>query len=157
MKPSILLALSTTALLMTGCDLAASSVEPKFSSLYGDYLSNCAQCHSPGAVGATSETEKSLDFSTQSKAYASLMGSATGLVGNQSGCNGVAFVQKDKPAMSLLVASLDSSTRSAFDLAGKPSCDQNAISDMTVKVGKAPSAAFVTALKTWIQNGAAND
>ena len=83
---------------------------------------------------------------------------ASGMTGNQAGCNGVPFIQPDKPAMSLVVAAIDSSTRKAFDLASNPSCDQNAISDMTIaKVGKAPSAEFLAALKTWIQNGAVND
>ena len=146
---------------LSACDLGSATttgVQPHFSSLYADYFSNCAQCHAPGALGATSETEKTLDFSTQAKAYASLKSTASGLTGNQAGCNGVAFIQPDKPAMSLVVAALDSSTRKAFDLASNPSCDQNAISDMTIaKVGKAPSAEFLAALKTWIQNGAAND
>ena len=152
-------ALSASALL-SGCvttDGAGGDAQPHFSSLYANYLNNCAQCHAPGAVGATSNTEKTLDFSTQSAAYNSLMGKASGLSGNQQACNSVAFIVKDKPASSLLVASLDSATRSAFDLSSNPGCDTNAISDMAFKTGKAPSAAFITALKTWIQNGAAND
>ncbi len=146
---------------LAGCVTTAASggdPEPHFSSLYANYLSGCAQCHAPGAVGATSTTEKSLDFSTQAAAYASLSGKANGLIGNQAGCDGVAFIVKDKPASSLLVATLDASTRNAFDLPGNPNCDNNAISDMTLpKLGKAPSAAFLTALKTWVQNGALND
>lgn len=152
------LAFSASAL-FTGCVTTTGSgdPEPHFSSLYADYLSNCRQCHAPGAVGATSTTEKSLDFSTQGAAYASLTGSANGLSGNQQACNGVPFIAKGKPGSSLLLAVVDASTRSAFDLTGNPGCDTNAISDMAFKVGKAPSAAFITALKTWIQNGAAND
>ncbi len=146
--------------LLSGCDTTlgnSGDPQPHFSSLYSTYLSGCSQCHAPGAAGGTSTTEKSLDFSTQSAAYSSLTGSASGLSGNQQACNGVAFIVKDKPASSLLVAVLDSSTRSAFDLTSNPGCDNNAISDMAFKMGKAPSAAFVTALKTWVQNGALND
>ena len=128
-----------------------------FSSLYSNYLNNCAQCHAPGAVGATSTTEKSLDFSTAATAYSTLTGKATGLSGNQQACNGVPFVVSGKPGSSLLVATIDSATRSAFDYTATPTCDNNAISDMAFKTGKAPSAALIAALKTWIQNGAAND
>jgi hypothetical protein len=128
-----------------------------FSSLYSNYLNNCSQCHAPGAVGATSSTEKSLDFSTAATAYSTLTGKATGLSGNQQACNGVPFIVSGKPGSSLLVAVLDSGTRSAFDYSGTPGCDNNAISDMAFKTGKTPSAAFIAALKTWIQNGAAND
>ena len=52
------------------------------------------------------------------------------------------------------MATLDQQVRTAFDLPANPNCDMNAISDETVKVGSAPSAAFLSALKTWIQNGA---
>jgi len=142
---------------LTACE-TAGKVEPKFSSLYGDYFSNCKQCHAAGALGKTSETEKSLDFSSSAKAYATLTGgSATGLVGNQADCNGVPFIQKGDPAHSLVVAALDAGARQAFDLAGNPNCDASAISDMTVKVNKTPSTEFLSALKTWITNGAQND
>ncbi len=140
----------------TGGD-GASGPQPHFASLYADYFNKCGQCHAPGAVGATSTTEKSLDFSTQATAYATLSGNASGLTGNQAGCNGVAFIVKDKPASSLVLAVLDSATRSAIALTATPSCDTNAISDMALKVGTQPSAEFIGALKTWIQNGALND
>ncbi len=153
------LALGAVAML-AGCTTTAASSgdpQPHFSSLYSTYLANCAQCHAPGAVGATSTTEKSLDFATQAAAYTSLSGTATGLTGNQQACNGVAFVVKDKPASSLLLAVLDSATRTAIDLTATPNCDHNAISDMALKMGTPPSAAFLTALNTWIANGAPND
>ena len=138
-------------------DTDGDGVGPHFSSLYADYLSNCAGCHAPGAVGQTSSTEKTLDFSSEAAAYSSLMGNASGLSGNQQACNGVAFVVKGKPQSSLVVATLDSATRTAFDVSTSPGCDANAISDMVFKTGKSPSAAFISALKTWVQNGAPND
>ncbi len=138
----------------TAADLTAP-VEPKFGSLYGDYLSTCKQCHAPGAPGATLDTEKSLDFTTRTTAYTTLTTKmASGLVGNQATCNGVSFVVPGKPGESLLVATLDAEVRQAFDLVAAPTCDVDAITDETVKVGSPPTALFVTALKQWITDGA---
>ena len=163
MNKNLLSCLATASLLLlglasAGCEAISGNVEPKFSSLYDNYFKNCKQCHAPGAAGATSSTEKSLDFSSASSAYATLsQGKATGLTGNQTGCNGVAFVVKGDPAHSLAVAVLDEGTRSAFDLAGNPGCDTSSISDMAFKVNQVPSAAVLAALKSWISAGAAND
>lgn len=163
MKMKALSSLATSGILLlglgsAGCETTSGNVEPKFSSLYENYFKNCKQCHAPGAAGATSTTEKSLDFSNASSAYATLaQGKATGLTGNQAGCNGVSFIAKGDPAHSLALAVLDESTRSAFDLAGNPGCDTSAISDMAFKVNQVPSAAVLSAFKSWISAGAAND
>lgn len=138
-------------------DMGSAAVQPKFSSLYGDYFKNCQGCHTPMAPGRTDLTEKTLDFSTQATAYSKLTtGKAMGLQGIQAGCNGVPFVQAT-PDKSLVVAALDQPTRQTFDVTGSPDCNANTISDMTVKVGSAPSADFVAALKKWIQAGAQNN
>jgi hypothetical protein len=130
------------------------TVEATFTSLYGDYLSNCKRCHAPLGPGRTTDIEQSLDFTTRATALTSLRGTATGLVGNHSGCNGVPFLAS-MPAKSLLVAVIDQPTRQAIDLSpGHPDCDIDMITDATVKVGSQPSTAFVAALKTWISNGA---
>jgi hypothetical protein len=143
--------------LLAACGAGVDSptpVEPKFASLYSNYLNRCANCHAVGAPGRTSDIETTLDFSTAAKAYASLGGSAAGLSGNQAACNGVAFVVSGHPEKSLLVAALDSSTRSAFS---SGACDQDGVTDETVKQGGAPSAEWVAALKQWITSGAANN
>ncbi len=135
---------------------AGGGVTATFTSLYGDYLSNCKQCHAPGAPGRTSDIEQSLDFTTKAMAYTTLKGTATGLMGNFMACNGVPFLAaaaKD----SLLLASLDQPTRNAFDYTAVPGCDSSTITDETVKVGSAPSAEFITALKDWVTAGAPND
>jgi hypothetical protein len=130
-------------------------VEAKFTSLYSDYLANCKQCHAPGAPGRTTDIEQTLDFSTRATALSTLKtGMATGLMGNHTACNGVPFLATT-PDKSLLVAVIDQPTRQAIDLSPQHAdCDIDAITDATVKVGSQPSAAFVTALKTWITNGA---
>ncbi len=156
-----LLCLTIVVLFATvGCEAvdpdAGGDVEATFTSLYGDYLSNCAQCHAAGAAGATAPgIEKTLEFGTKATALATLTtGAASGLVGNQSACNGAPLVVAGKPGESLALAVIDESTRQAFDLAGQPGCDKDAISDMTLKTGGAPSDAFVTAFKQWITDGA---
>lgn len=138
----------------TGPDGGGGMVEATFTSLYGDYLGNCKQCHAPNAPGRTSDTEQTLDFTSRSTALTTLRGMASGLVGNHTDCNGVPFLAAT-PAKSLLVAVLDQPTRQAIDLSpGHPGCSVDTISDETVKVGSQPSAEFVTALKTWITGGA---
>jgi len=151
---------------MLGCESAnnladavgGGAVQPKFSSLYGDFFSNCSGCHAPDAPGKTSNVEPTLNFSSASTAYSTLTtGSATGLQGNAAGCNGTPFLTKGQPGKSLVVAVLDAPTRQAFDDSAHPNCDQSAISDMTVKVGSQPSGAFVSSLKQWITDGAPNN
>jgi len=139
-------------------DGASGMVEARFTSLYGDYFTRCKQCHAPGAPGRTSDIEQTLDFSSHTTAFTTLTtGMATGLVGNHTACNGVAFLATT-PGMSLVLAVIDQPTRQVIDLSPQhPSCDVDSISDETVKVGSQPSTAFVTALKTWISNGATDN
>jgi hypothetical protein len=135
----------------------SGTVEATFTSLYADYFSNCKECHAPGAPGRTSDIEQTLNFTSKATAYMTIKtGMATGLVGNKAGCNGAPFLSTTA-ARSLIVAVLDQPTRQAFDLSGFANCDVDSITDATVKSGKQPSAAFVTALKTWIGNGAPNN
>jgi hypothetical protein len=130
-------------------------VEATFTSLYGDYLATCKQCHAPAAPGRTSDIEKTLDFSTRTTALMTLKtGMATGLIGNHTACNGVPFLAAT-PGSSLVLAVIDQPTRQVIDLSPQhASCDVDSITDATVKAGSQPSAEFITALKTWISNGA---
>ena len=144
-------------LALSGCGAGTDSTtppEPKWSSLYATYLNKCANCHAPGAPGRTSDIEATLDFSTAAKGFTSVGGVASNLTGNQATCNGVRFVVAGHPEQSLLVASLDSPTRTSF-VSG--ACDQDGVTDETVKQGSAPSAEWMTALKQWITSGAANN
>jgi hypothetical protein len=137
-------------------DAGSSGVQATFTSLYGDYLSNCAHCHAPAAPGRTSDIEQTLDFTSKSTAYTTITtGMAAGLMGNFADCNGVKFVNMD-PTKSLLLASLDQPTRAAFDL-GTGKCDGDTISDQTAKVMAQPSGQFIAALKTWLAAGSPNN
>ena len=135
---------------------APSGVTATFTSLYGDYFSTCANCHSPTGPGRTSDTEKTLDFSTRFTAYTTIKtGMASGLMGNFMDCNGVPFVGAT-PGSSLILAALDQPTRQAFDLKASPMCGVDTISDET-KWSGAASVEFIAALKTWLGNGAPNN
>jgi hypothetical protein len=136
-------------------DGGGGGVTATFTSLYGDYLGTCKQCHAPGAPGRTSDIEQTLDFTSRATALATLKtGMATGLVGNHTGCNGTPFLAAT-PEKSLVLAVIDQPTRQAIDLSPQhPNCDVDSITDATVKVGSQPSAEFVTAFKTWITSGA---
>lgn len=134
------------------------SVNASFHSLYGDYLGTCGSCHAPNAPGRTSDIEMTLDFSSKAMAYTSLTtGKAAGLSGPPMACNGVAFIDKGKPLSSLALAVVDESVRQTFDVATAANCDKLTITDETVKVGSAPSAAFLLAFRDWITNGALDD
>jgi hypothetical protein len=128
-----------------------------FTFLYGDYFSGCRNCHAPGVPGHTSDIEQALDFSSKAMAFQTITtGTATGLMGNFAGCNGVPFVAAT-PANSLILAVVDQPTRIAFDLSGHASCVMNSISDETAKVRSAPSAQFIASLRLWIMDGTPND
>jgi len=84
-----------------------------------------------------------LDFTSVDTAYSTISsGQASGLIGNQEACNGAYFVGTS-PETSLIMAVLDEDIRAGFSLDGNPGCDGDAISDMTLKVGYAPSDAFL--------------
>lgn len=148
------------AALAAGCESTTGTtdggggpVQATFTSLYGDYLGKCGDCHSPTGPGRTSDIEKTLDFTSRTTALSSLRGMASGLTGNHTACNGVPFLAAT-PGSSLLVAVIDQPTRQTIDLPQHAGCDVDTISDETVKVGSQPSSDFLTALKTWIANGA---
>ena len=149
---------TTSDFATSSSDMAGPTVTASFQSLYGDYLGTCASCHATSAPGRTSDIEKTLDFSTKLTAYTTLTtGMAAGLTGPPMACNGVQFIQKGKPQLSLALAVVDETTRQTFDLATAASCDKLTITDETVKVGTAPSTEFVVAFRDWITAGAAND
>ena len=54
------------------------------------------------------------------------------------------------------MASLDEDTRASFTSAGKPDCNADAISDMTLKLGAPLPASLLAELKAWVDAGAPN-
>ena len=138
------------------CETDAVGVEATAQSLYDGYFNKCASCHADGAAGKTSQTEQNLDFGSVEAMKKSVLLKASGLVGNQSGCNDVPFIEAGNANGSLLVAVVDESARQSFDNSKYPNCDSTAISAMENRVGGAPSAEVLTALKQWINDGGTN-
>ena len=116
----------------------------------------CSGCHAPGAPGFQNGVEATQDWSSRAKAYTSLQGDASGLIGNFAGCNGVPLIGAT-PETSLLAAVFDETIRAAFSLQDFPTCTADAISDMTLKIGNPLSAQELTLLKDWISAGAPDD
>jgi hypothetical protein len=129
------------ALLLTGCpveepgDGVDAAPADTFTQLYDSIGATCAGCHAPGAPGFMDGTEATQDWSSRDSAYSSLQGVASGLVGNFVGCNGVPFIGAT-PETSLLVAAFDETVRADFSVASNPDCTGDAISDMTLKIGR---------------------
>ncbi|MCO4763199.1 MAG: hypothetical protein KC502_16900 [Myxococcales bacterium] len=135
------------------CCLTGCETEPgdDFDVAYTSFLNKCSQCHGPDALGRSSDTAKGLDMSSAATARTSLTdNTVSGLTGNSAGCNGVPFVVPGKPEQSLFIAVLDADARTKFDLPSHPNCDNDAISDMTLKVNAEPSADTLAALKRWV-------
>lgn len=125
-----------------------------FGSIYASTeFQMCSGCHAPGAPGRVQGIEATQDWSTRDKAYASLMGEASGLIGNFAGCNGVPFIGATAEE-SLLVAVFDEQVRENFMVASTPDCTGDAISDMTLKIGTPLSTEVLNQLKDWINDGA---
>ncbi|HWN70280.1 MAG TPA: cytochrome c [Haliangium sp.] len=147
------------AVCLTGCPVEEpigpdAAPADTFTMLYQTIGSTCAGCHAPGAVGAPVGTEATQDWSSVASARSSLRGMATGLMGNFEACNGVPLLG-DTPETSLLVAALDEQVRADFSLADFPDCNADAISDMTLKIGRPLSAAERSLLTQFVMEEAA--
>lgn len=128
-----------------------------FASIFeADEFQECSGCHAPGAPGRTEGMEATQNWSTRASAYSSLQGNASGLIGNNAGCNGVPFLG-DSAEESLLVASLDEDVRVAYDNPSFPDCNADAIADQTLKIGGPLPASLLAELKAWVDAGAPNN
>jgi hypothetical protein len=125
-----------------------------FTGIYNSSdFQKCSGCHAPGAPGRVEGIEATQNWSTRDKAYAALMGKASGLIGNFAGCNGVPFIGATADE-SLLVAVFDEQVRESFMVASTPDCTGDAISDMTLKIGNPLPDDLLNQLKAWINDGA---
>ncbi|MET0412461.1 MAG: hypothetical protein ABW217_14260 [Polyangiaceae bacterium] len=130
---------------------------PTFTSIYGsDEFQECSGCHAPNAPGITEGIEETQNWSTRATAYNSLQRNASGLIGNNEGCNGVPFLG-DSAEESLLVAAFDEDVRVAYDNPSFPDCNADAIADQTLKIGGPLPASLLADLKAWVDAGAPNN
>lgn len=162
MRPAHALAAICLCGLEFACSEASDAVSdatgnlggPSFTHLYqSSEFQTCAGCHAPGAPGKTEGTEATQDWSTRDRAYSTLHGTASGLIGNFSGCNGVPFLG-ESAGESLLVAAFDEQVRAAFQSREAPACDGDAISDQTLKIGGPLPDPLLAELKAWVDAGA---
>jgi len=136
----------------TGDEIASTAGE--FEAIYNlDLFSECGDCHAPGADGFVDGVETTQDWTDMDTAYAGLQGTASGLIGNFSGCNDVPLIGAT-PETSLIVAVLDEDVRDAFSLPNHPDCDVDAIADMTLKLSSDVDEDELQMLKDWISAGA---
>ena len=144
-------------LVCNASNVCESEQQGAFTTLYNsESFQQCAQCHAPGADGFVNGTEATQNWSSKASAHSSLQETASGLIGNFEGCNGVPFINQT-PGDSLLVAVLDENVRAAFSLDGFPDCNSDTISDMTLKIGGDIDGATLSLLKEWVSDGAPND
>ncbi len=122
-----------------------------FTSIYDAIGEDCAGCHAPGAPGRTAGIEGTQNWSSRSAALSSLRGDASGLIGNFAACNGEPLL-RSSAEQSLLVASLDSDVRAAFESPDNPDCNGDAVSDQTLRVDV--SGSVLQDLKDWVDSGA---
>jgi hypothetical protein len=135
-------------------DATGGLASVSFTHLYqSSEFQTCAGCHAPDAPGKTLGTESTQDWSTRERAYSTLHGTASGLLGNFSGCNGAPFLGATAE-QSLLVAAFDEQVRAAFQSREVPSCDGDAISDQTLKLGGPLPEPLLAELKAWVDAGA---
>jgi hypothetical protein len=135
-------------------DPLANNDTPTFTSIYqADEFQLCKGCHAPGAPGRTEGIEATQDWSTRESARDTLRGSASGLIGNFEGCNGVPLLG-GSAEQSLLVASLDETVRANFSNPTFPDCTSDSISLQTLKIMRELPAGLLRDLKDWIDGGA---
>jgi len=128
------------------------ALNPTFTNVYSNVIGQrCTGCHRPGGSGVT---VGGLDMSTQAAAYANLVGVTS--AGTSAGSSGVtcasAAILRVAPAQSfasLLLNKVNSKLTGTLALCGSP---------MPLPATANPlSQSQIDLIKTWIDNGAAND
>jgi hypothetical protein len=155
----------TLILARCGDNSKRSAIEPAdsrldsgtFSSIYQNTIqSECIQCHQPGQSSGV-QAGTSLDFTSQSQAYATLTSGATSLVSSidESGsCQGAAIIVAGNPAQSYFAATLFPDWAQRYSNPGFPNCSPYS---HEVHQNLNLSSDEENSIITWIQNGAQNN
>lgn len=134
-------------LIFTNCgkEEKKATVEPNFPSLYQNVFSDCASCHAPGKQ-TYDEDLADLNFASAETAYATMTKTST-----KNGCSSFMYIKANDAANSLVYADLDEAAGNAFKEANGTGCSIRPPGDHGLT---ALSAEALSAVKTWINNGA---
>jgi len=134
--------------------VTCDTLNPTFTNVYANVISQrCISCHRPGASGVNVGM---LDMSTQTAAYANLVGVAA--MGIGAGTSGITCASAT-PALTRVIPSDSANSllwnKVSTKLAGTvPACG----SPMPLPATAAPlTAAQVSLIAAWIDGGALND
>ena len=140
-------------LLVANCGKSSSgpdttAVSPTLTSLYSNVFSqNCIVCHVPGGASNGS----TLDFSSITTAYQTLLSAHVSGTSTAGACASVRIVTPSHPETSYLEAVLDASYAKANFV--QTGCTPYAVHLQNTNL----SSAELSALSAWISNGAANN
>jgi hypothetical protein len=145
-QSAVLVGILVTLFMISRCG-SSTSVDPTFTSLYSNYFKSCGvtECHAQGST--VYDNSVKLDMSTQAAAYAGLKAALDNT--SKPECNQKP-IASTTPDDTMLIAILDQSTQDAYFTA--TTCKPRYIENM--KAGLAPSAEVLSAVRTWITNGA---
>jgi hypothetical protein len=136
--------------------LGARSDSGTFSAIYQNTIqSECIQCHEPGQSSGV-QAGTSLDFTSQSQAYATLTSGSTSVVSatDAGGCIGAAIIVGGNPGQSYFAATLFTDWAQKYSNASFPNCDPYS---HVVHQNLNLSADEENSIIAWIQNGAQNN
>lgn len=129
---------------------ATTAVAPTFSSLYTNVFTDCGKCHAAGKEHNESGYTD-LDFSTQALAFESLAKTPSA----NTGCDSFKYIASGNPDGSVVYVLLTSALTIAFKEKNGTGCKIAEPGEHGL--GGDASAETVSAMKTWISNGAKND
>lgn len=142
----------------SGCGTSPSTTSSTtFTTVYtGTLKPVCASCHAPGMQGTTDGI--TLDFSTQTLAFNSLTNSgaytAKDTAQSNSSCHTATLVVPSNPTKSYLLATLDQTYNTGFAAAAAIS----GCTPMSITIhNNTATAAEISEIANWIQNGALNN
>lgn len=125
------------------------SIEANFTSLYSNVFSDCSNCHAAG--NERSARYPDLDFTSKETAYKSIVDVTPSSL---TGCGSFKYIASGSPDNSIAYVVLDKELVIAFKGKNGTECK---ITEPDAHGLTAGSAEALSAVKTWITNGAKND